>query len=131
MPKTKPRPVAGPSYDYAAVVKRIIDGDTLDLDIDVGFEIHAAVRVRLLGVNTPEITGATRAAGLEASAFVQQWCGNRDYNVFIRSYKAKTKEKYGRWLVEVWSPDHDQCLNNELLTRKLAVKTDFDGNQIP
>jgi micrococcal nuclease len=114
--------VTGPAYDYRASLRRVIDGDTLDLDIDLGFETRAVTRVRLLGLNTPEVVGATRPQGLASAAFVQQWLDARGGQVLVRSYKAKAKEKYGRWLVEVWPADATSAsLNSELLLRGLAV----------
>jgi endonuclease YncB( thermonuclease family) len=115
-------PVLGPAYEYRAALRRVVDGDTIDFDVDLGFEVHSFSRVRLLGLNTPEIFGPSKPAGLVSMAFVQQWLDNRAGQVLVRSYKAKQKEKYGRWLVEVWSPDGvGGSLNAELLARGLAV----------
>lgn len=112
----------GPAYDYRATLRRVVDGDTYDLDIDLGFEIRAVTRVRLLGVNTPEVIGATRQQGLAAAAFAQQWFDRYEGRVIVRSFKSKVKEKYGRWLVEAWSPDGaGSLLGLELLQRGLAV----------
>jgi micrococcal nuclease len=114
--------VSGPTYEYRATVRRVVDGDTLDLAIDLGFECTLVTRVRLLGLNTPEVVGASKSLGLASAAFVQQWCDNRAGNVLVRSYKAKQREKYGRWLVEAWSADgQGSSLNQELLARGLAV----------
>ena len=44
-----------PAYRYRAKLVRVVDGDTIDLDIDLGFYIRITERVRLEGVNTPEI----------------------------------------------------------------------------
>lgn len=115
-------PVLGPAYEYRATVRRVVDGDTLDLAIDLGFECTLVTRVRLLGLNTPEVVGASKPQGLASKLFVQQWCDGRGGEVLVRSYKAKLREKYGRWLVEVWSPDgQGSSLNQELLARGLAV----------
>lgn len=120
-PAPTPRPITGPAYEYRAALRRVVDGDTLDLDVDLGFEIRALTRVRLLGLNTPEMVGVSKPQGLVAAAFVQQWLDNRAGELLIRSYKGKLREKYGRWLVEVWSPDGSGSLNAELLARGLAV----------
>jgi micrococcal nuclease len=112
----------GPAYDYRASLRRVVDGDTFDLDIDLGFEVRAVTRVRLLGVNTPEVVGAMRLQGQAATAFVQRWFDARAGQMLLRSYKAKLKEKYGRWLVEVWAPDGQGIsLNEELLQHGLAA----------
>ena len=66
-----------PSYEYRARVRRVIDGDTLDMDIDLGFEVVLASRVRLLGINTPEVVGVNKAGGLAATEFVREWLRDR------------------------------------------------------
>jgi len=121
---TAPR---GLAYEYRGSVRRVVDGDTLDLAIDLGFECTLVTRVRLLGLNTPEVVGASKAQGLAAKQFAVQWLDNRAGEVLVRSYKAKQREKYGRWLVEVWSADgdHPASLNSELLTRGLAVPLQY------
>ena len=41
-------------YEYNCKVKRVVDGDTMDVILDLGFDVHHAVRVRLAGIDTPE-----------------------------------------------------------------------------
>lgn len=118
-------PVTAPAYEYHATLRRVVDGDTLDLAIDLGFECTLITRARLLGVNTPEVVGVSKQQGLAAAAFVQQWLDARGGNVLVRSFKAKQREKYGRWLVEVWGSDGNACLNTELLDRGLATKVAY------
>ena len=58
---------------FQARVKRVVDGDTLDLDIDLGFHITLSERVRLMGVDTPETRSrdlVEKADGLKAKEFV-------------------------------------------------------------
>lgn len=54
------------NYTYYAKVKRIIDGDTAEFDIDLGFNVHAHVVVRFKGYNAPEIHGPNKAEGQRA-----------------------------------------------------------------
>jgi len=51
-------------FCYSAKVKRVVDGDTVDLLVDLGFDIHHKIRVRLYGINTPE----SRTRDLEEKA---------------------------------------------------------------
>lgn len=111
------RPVLGPAYEYRASLRRVVDGDTIDLDIDLGFELRCVTRVRLLGVDTPEVVGASKLAGLAARGFVQAWFDARDGEVLVRTHKPKLREKYGRWLAEVWSCDGEECLSSVLIAR--------------
>lgn len=116
---TAPRPID--EYVRSASLHRLVDGDTLALKIDLGYEVGLVSSLRLVGVNTPEIVGAAKPLGKASAAFVQQWFASHG-EVLVRSYKAKQKEKYGRWLIEVWSADGTGLsLNQELLARGLAV----------
>ena len=57
---------------YGATVKKVIDGDTIELMVDLGFNIHHKMRVRLYGVNTPESRTkdlAEKELGLKAKKF--------------------------------------------------------------
>ena len=115
-------------FAYRFSVDRVIDGDTIEGDIDLGFSVHLDdQRLRLLRVNTPERKGATRAAGDKAKAFTERWLANHA-NIVIRSRKrdAKHAEKdsFGRYLVEVYGDDEggrQSCLNDALLESGNAV----------
>ena len=88
-------------YERYATVKRVVDGDTLDLDIDMGLRIHAHERIRLNGIDTPEThrpkSDAERVHGHHAKAFVEAVAPVGTL-VFIRTHKSG---KYGRWLADV------------------------------
>ena len=121
----------GPAYEYRATVRRVVDGDTLDLDIDLGFECRLVTRARLVGINTPEVVGATKAAGLAAVAFVHQWLAlSAEPEVLVRSYKAKQREKYGRWLVEVFRYGVPVTLNAALLAHGHATLMNDKGGSV-
>ncbi len=115
-------------FVYGVTVLRVIDGDTLDLDIDLGFSIKlAGQRVRLLRVNTPERKGTTRKAGDAAWRFATKWLDSH-LSVVIRSRKIEPgkgeKDSFGRYLVEVYGVDHtgqQKCLNDALLDSGNAV----------
>jgi micrococcal nuclease len=86
-------------YEYKAKVINVVDGDTLDLDIDLGFDTHIVGgergRIRLYGINTPEKTGATKEAGLKATEFTKAAVLGK--TVTVRTIKDK-QEKFGRLL---------------------------------
>jgi micrococcal nuclease len=115
-------------FEYYAKVERVIDGDTLEVIIDLGFTINITVHVRLLGVNTPEIFGAkaanSKVAGLASKAFVEQWVANTNSEVILTSYDAKklSQEKYGRWLAVVKAKKDNSVINDLLISNGLAVK---------
>lgn len=108
-----------PMYEYRATIVRVIDGDTLDVDIDLGFHVHIKERLRVARVDTPEIRGEERPEGLKSSAFVK---ANLPVGEVVRIRTQKTG-KFGRWLAEVWYNDEDGVpinLSDELLKRDLA-----------
>ena len=115
-------------FAYRFSVDRVIDGDTIDGDIDLGFSVHLdGQRLRLLRVNTPERKGPTLEAGNKAKAFTERWLKNHA-NIVIRSRKRDTKraekDSFGRYLVEVYGDDEggrQECLNDALLDSGNAV----------
>jgi micrococcal nuclease len=97
---------------------RVVDGDTLDLDLDLGFSLVLRQRVRLLGLDAPEIRSkdpAEKAKGLESQAFVSQWF-TKPGEVLVRTTK---EEKYGRMLADCYRAG-EPSLCTELLERGLA-----------
>ena len=113
-------------YTYAATAIRTIDGDTVDLMLDLGCNVHLKIRVRLYGLNTPEIHGITKDSeeykkGIKAKNFLEQLIMNRD--LIVRTHKDK-KGKYGRYLAEIFLredfPDRPS-INQRLLDGGYAV----------
>ena len=95
-------------YRRRARVRRVVDGDTFDITVDLGFGTSANIRVRLARANTPEVRGATRVEGLAATEAVKDWfaAAARDSNfgewpIVVETHKAG---KFNRWVAEVWSP---------------------------
>jgi micrococcal nuclease len=101
-------------YEYDAKVINVVDGDTIDCDIDLGLFLHATHRLRLLGVNCPEVHGDTKVAGIEAAAYTRATLLGR--TVRIRTAKS---DSFGRWLYQVFVGDLD--FNQSLVDRGLAV----------
>ena len=108
-------------YWYTGTVLNVVDGDTIDLMVDLGFSIHHKIRVRLYGVNTPESRtkdAAEKDLGLKAKEFTKDWLTNHK-TVFIKTVVDKN-EKYGRVLAEIYS-DGDisnpatACLNKDII----------------
>jgi micrococcal nuclease len=117
-------------YIYNAEVVRVVDGDTLDLMVDLGFTVHVKIRARLLGVDTPETFGvkkgsAEHTAGTISKQGVEGWLNacNRQ----VRIHSTKGTGKYGRWLVKVFRPDDEVTLNDFLIKEGLAEV--YDGGK--
>lgn len=93
-------------YRYKANLNSIYDGDSVRLDIDLGFGSWLInQRIRLYGIDAPEIRGEERDAGLEAKAFL--WQELIDQELVIESYKDRS-DKYGRWLATIYVEASDQ-----------------------
>ena len=111
-------------YTYKATVTSVYDGDTMTVDIDLGFSIVLRnIKLRLLGINTPELRGGTeitKSYAREARDYVREKCLGKE--VLIQS---TGKGKYGRWLANVWHIEDNKCyektINDLLLENNLAV----------
>lgn len=109
-------------YVYRATVERVVDGDTLDLNISLGFKVHVHERVRLIGVDTPETYGVKKESqeyqdGMKAKARVEELVLGQE--VTIKTQKDKTG-KYGRYLAEIFYGDSGVSLGETLLIEGLA-----------
>jgi len=104
-------------YEYRAYVRKIYDGDTITVDIDLGFDIilHKQ-KIRLLRINTPEVRGEQREASLKSRDALRLKIGSKW--IVIKTQQDK-KGKYGRWLGEIWL--EDECINDWLLSEGHAV----------
>lgn len=80
-------------YEYRATVAKAIDGDTVDLEIDCGLRIYTKTRIRLTGINAPEVS---TPEGKEARSYLQSLLPPGT-QVTVKTDKDRT-EKYGRWL---------------------------------
>ncbi len=93
-------------------IVRVVDGDTVDANVDLGFGLSFRGRYRLLGVNTPERRVAVMEQFKSASAFTQQWCDDNAGNIEIESME---KDSFGRWLALLSSQVTGEYLNQRLI----------------
>lgn len=106
---------------YNAEVKKIVDGDTFDILIDLGFDTFRKGRVRLYGINTPESRTSNleeKKMGLAAKEFTDQWITAAGSKIKIETILDKN-EKYGRILARVWN-EAGACLNTDIVAAGLA-----------
>ena len=109
-------------YHYKMTVTKVVDGDTVYGDVDLGFNIgFKKMEFRLSGINTPETKGATREAGLTSKKFVEDAIFNKEVIIVT---KKDGKEKYGRYLAEIFFLVGAEwiSLNKTLLDKSLAVE---------
>lgn len=98
-------------WHYRATVTRILDGDTMEVLVDVGFDMTRHTRVRLLGVDCPEFRTkdyAEKHRAIQARDFVIDLCPV-DSEVLIRTEK---DDSFGRYLADVWVLRHDGTRTN-------------------
>lgn len=124
-------------YEYKAKVVDIFDGDTITVDIDLGFEVFLCnQKVRLLGIDTPESRTSDKIEkvfGTLSKEFTKKFIDScRDKSITLRTYLEKSevdaritgeqKEKFGRILGRIINPETKAILNDELIKNYLAVK---------
>lgn len=85
-------------YEYAGTIIKVIDGDTVDVDIDLGMDVHIKQRLRIMGIDAPEINAAG-TAGEESRDWLRRYLLRGD-TVIIRTVKDR-REKYGRYLASI------------------------------
>jgi micrococcal nuclease len=103
-------------YIRNARVIRIVDGDTLHLDVDLGFDSRISTSCRLDGIDTPEMktpAGKVAKARLEALLPVGT-------ELVMQTVK-DNREKYGRYLTTIFFPGTLGSINQQLIDEKLAV----------
>jgi len=103
-------------YTYNAKVRSVYDGDTIRVDIDLGFDIWLNDQsIRLHGINAPEVKGSTKLKGLASRDRLRELILNKD--IVLETIK-DSKEKFGRWLGKIHLDN--SCINDILLKEKHA-----------
>ena len=116
-------------YEYNCTIVRVVDGDTVDVDVDLGFDTwRRGERIRLYGIDTPECRtrdATEKKAGLLAKGFVMQKLQEGE------TYKLTTKEKgkYGRYLGTI-KIDGELTINAALVSENLAVPYNGEGKYV-
>ena len=104
-------------FHYQATVDRIVDGDTIDVTLDLGFDIFYRGRIRFAGINAPESRtkdAVEKAAGLAAKRYVDDWVTSHDRKIIIETSLDATG-KYGRILGRILNAA-GECLNDEMVS---------------
>lgn len=116
-----------PSYLYSATVIKVIDGDTIECNVDLGFSIFSKIRFRLYGIDTPEKNSKIielREIANKATEFVKGAIDGKTITI-----QSTEKDKYGRWLGIVHIDSTQATLNEQLIALNLA-KPYFGDNKI-
>ena len=102
---------------YVRKVENVVDGDTIDVLIDLGFDILFASRVRLAGIDTPESRTkdlAEKALGLEAKEYLKKALKDAK-SVVIKTEKMNSSEKYGRILGWLYINGDAESVNDKMI----------------
>lgn len=112
---------------YVQSLDRVVDGDTIDVVIDLGFDLFKKARVRLAGIDTPEKRTRNvreKELGLHASTWLEeQLLDITTYGrLIIKTEKDKQSGKYGRMLGWLWAEEeqNDVSINEQMITEGYA-----------
>jgi len=110
-------------YEYRVKsVLAVVDGDTIDVDIDLGFDISITKRVRLAGIDTPESRTSDKAEkvlGLEVKNLLKETL-KKATTIVIKTEKPDSSEKYGRVLGWLYLDGAEQSFNEAMIASGYA-----------
>jgi len=110
-------------YHYKAKVEKVVDGDTFDVVIDLGFKMTTNQRIRMAKINTPETYNVKKDSeeykrGLASKQYMEHRLAMNNYEIELET--EKTTEKYGRYIGTVHLADSTITLNDELVEKGFA-----------
>jgi micrococcal nuclease len=115
-------------YRIKSVLK-VVDGDTIDASIDLGFDISLSKRIRLAGIDSPESRTTNlkeKALGLESKEWLKKTLeGAKD--IIIKTEKPDSTEKYGRIIGHLFINDQETSLNNQMIAEGYALE--YEGGK--
>mgnify|MGYP002524928649 FL=1 len=121
-------------YNFRVIsIDKVVDGDTIDVTIDLGFDLYKKERVRVAGVDTPEKRTRNleeKALGLDATAWIKdklEGAIDGDDDLVIRTELVGGVGKYGRLLGWLYIGDSDLSLNEQMITEGYAWA--YDGGK--
>ena len=112
-------------------INKVVDGDTIDVTIDLGFDLYKKERVRVAGIDTPEKRTRDleeKALGIDATNWLKEKLADAiagDDELTIRTELSGGIGKYGRLLGWLYIGDGDVSLNEEMI--KLGYAWEYDG----
>lgn len=111
---------------YRARCTKVVDGDTIDVVVDLGFHLTATMRLRLWGVNTPEMHAKDlddRVRARAASQYVSDRLRPGESEEWtLQIVTLKDPDAFGRWLAKVYYADSQVSLNEQLISDGHAVE---------
>ena len=119
-------------YEYKIKVTRVVDGDTVDAELDLGFNIIYKERIRLMGIDTPESRTRNKVEkklGLKSKARLKELISEHKGNIILRTSK-EGKGKFGRILGSLVVADNGVEVNlNDILIAEGHAREYFGGKK--
>lgn len=113
-------------------VNAVIDGDTIDCDIDLGFDVCLTQRIRLAGIDAPESRTrdlTEKKYGLEAKAYLENKLNSFTGQLIIRTEKISSTEKYGRILGWIFLGDENTTSVNQMMINE-GYAWEYNGGEV-
>ena len=120
--------MAKSKFYYGCTVRRVIDGDTIDVDADLGFDVSIKLRLRFAGINTPESRTRNlqeKALGKAATSFLKQTLESADSVEF----ESHDRGKFGRVLATPFIVKDDKRIDVCKLMVRRGHARPYDGGQ--
>lgn len=110
-------------YQYKAKILEVIDGDTLKIELSLGFNIYHKVSLRLVEINAPEVrtlNEEVKKYGLRAKEKLQEYVSNNDGEVIVSTLKPDSRDAYGRVLGTLYKEGQSLTASEFMLANKYA-----------
>jgi micrococcal nuclease len=110
-------------------ITKVVDGDTIDANIDLGFDISLTKRIRLAGIDSPESRTTNlkeKALGLESKEWLKKTLEDAK-DILIKTEKPDSTEKYGRIIGHLFINGQETSLNNQMIDEGYALP--YDGGK--
>ena len=120
-------------FEYYCKIERVVDGDTVDVSVDLGFDIHHKARVRMMGIDTPEKrtkNKAEKVLGLASTARLKELLKGKKIKIVTSK---EGKGKFGRVLADVYAIDKEgnEINCNKQLIEEGHARPYYGGKKIP
>lgn len=114
-----------PTFRYKAKVLDVYDGDSITILLDAGFKIFIKEKLRLFGINAPEIRGKERKQGLVSRDWIRDKILGKE--IIVETFKNDKRKygKYGRFLALIFLPDEEESINRQMVNLGLAKRVDY------
>jgi len=111
-------------YKYHGKIIKVYDGDTVTMQVDLGFNVSVVEKIRLHGINAPEVRGMEKVKGKESRDYLRSLVLHK--KVFVQTIKDK-KGKYGRYLGILYVRYNDYLLdvNKHMVSKGYAEEKEY------